>query len=119
MNIIKKMWCGLEIVGELRDEMAARWLTLVAPDLLVRLPMEMAMMPVYDDGENIGSAELWNIVPPHLALVFFIVGNENEEHNGWIVRFFPGLRRHDDNHIKLLHNIEKFTGGKLQFITDP
>jgi len=114
MTIVKKTWCGTEMSHELRDGAAVKWLMIVAPDLLVKMPEAHAKVPQFDGRENISSVEMFSEPPPLLALVFYIQGNRDEKDNGWIVRFFPGLRHNDARHIALHQNIMKHTGAVYQ-----
>jgi hypothetical protein len=111
-----KTWCGAVMSHEFRDEAAVKWLTMVAPDLLVKMPAAHALLPQFDDHENICSMEMFSEAPPVLALVFYIRGNREEKYNGWIIRIFPGLRHNDDRHIALHQNFQKLSGAMHQTI---
>ena len=60
MTVTIKTWCGAVMSHEFRDEAAVKWLKLVAPDLLVKMPATQAVLPQFEDHENICSMEMFS-----------------------------------------------------------
>lgn len=108
MKIEIQTWAGQQVSHELRDEAAEKWLKVVAPDLLVTLAEANRNAPKVPGRENVALMELFNAI--EMALVFYIMGNVDEEDNGWIVRFFPGMKEGDARHISLRKNMSRKMG---------
>lgn len=100
--------------ADFRGEDALRKLVLLDPKVPEAMIKRSKEIPCYDGKEVVVMCQCFlRDDPPILALWSYISGNDNPNHNGWLLRWFEGVKENSAEHNYIMERIMKLSGASL------